>query len=62
MSDLLIERKDIDFNVTGLRVDSVIKLHRLVTIPVNLIRRQLGSISPKQQSEIDKKLKILFGL
>src|SRR5688500_16409551 len=56
-SDMLINSSDIDFKVTGLTVDSVVKIHRLVTIPKNLIKRQLGSTSAKQQSEIEKKLK-----
>ncbi|WP_220273353.1 type II toxin-antitoxin system PemK/MazF family toxin [Pontibacter diazotrophicus] len=32
-SDLLIYKEDNDFYLTGLSVDSVIKLHRMVTIP-----------------------------
>lgn len=62
VSDLLIDRRNDDFKVTGLAVDSVIKLHRLVTIPKNLIKRQLGKTSSNYQSEIEKKLKALFGL
>ena len=61
-SDLLIDKKDKNFKVTGLSVDSVIKLHRLVTIPKSLIKRQLGVLSLNQQTEIDKKLKVLFEL
>lgn len=36
-SDLVINRSDIDFKETGLTVNSVVKLHRLVTIPKILI-------------------------
>jgi len=61
-SDLLIDKKDKNFRVTGLSADSVIKLHRLVTIPKSLIKRQLGVLSSNQQTEIDKKLKALFEL
>lgn len=61
-SDLLVGSRDEDFKTTGLSVDSVIKLHRLVTIPKKLIKRQLGNLSLKHQSGIDKKLKILFDL
>jgi mRNA interferase MazF len=46
-TDLVINGNDSDFKLTGLTVDSVIKLHRLVTIPKNLIKRQLGSTSKK---------------
>ena len=61
-SDLLILRKDYDFKSTGLTVDSVVKLHRIVTIPKNIIKRQLGIIPPNYQAEIEQKLKNLFDL
>ncbi len=61
-SDLLIEKKNENFKITGLSVDSVIKLHRLVTIPKSLIKRQLGILPSNQQAEIDQKLKALFEL
>jgi len=61
-SDLLIDKKNKDFKVTGLSADSVIKLHRLVTIPKSLIKRQLGVLSSNQQTEINKKLKVMFEL
>lgn len=37
-SVLLINKSDNDFHQTGLSVTSVIKLHRLVTIPKSLIK------------------------
>ncbi|WP_162054392.1 type II toxin-antitoxin system PemK/MazF family toxin [Pontibacter pamirensis] len=61
-SDLLINKEDNDLNLTGLSVSSVIKLHRMVTIPKNIIQRQLGIIPQKYQAEIEHKLKALFGL
>jgi len=61
-SDLLIEKKDKNFKSTGLSVDSVIKLHRLVTIPKSLIKRQLGVLPANHQIEIESKLKALFEL
>jgi mRNA interferase MazF len=36
-TELLLEKKESDFRTTGLLVDSVIKLHRMVTIPRGLI-------------------------
>jgi mRNA interferase MazF len=50
------------FHETGLLVDSVLKLHRLTTIPKSLIQRKLGSIPPKLQKEVHDKLKLLFGI
>ncbi|MDX5346550.1 MAG: type II toxin-antitoxin system PemK/MazF family toxin [Hymenobacteraceae bacterium] len=61
-SELLIEKKDKDFKQTGLAVDSVIKLHKLVTIPKQLIKRELGKVSANQLAAINQKLKNLFEL
>ena len=41
-SDIRITRENSDFLKTGLKVDSAIRLHRLVTIPQNLVQRELG--------------------
>jgi|SRR5579872_4069099 len=51
-----------DFTSTGLRVPSVLRLHRLVTITTGLIQRELGKLSLERQEELDKKLALLFGL
>lgn len=61
-TDLIITKSDRDFKTTGLSVDSVIKLHKIVTIPKNLIKRQLGVLSANQQTEVNKHLKVLFDL
>ena len=61
-SDLLIEMKNKDFKSTGLSVNSVVKLHRLVTISKSLIKRQLGVLPPNHQKEIEYKLKTMFEL
>ena len=36
ISDLSLHSTDIDFSQTGLKVDSAIRLHRLITIPKSL--------------------------
>ena len=59
-SDLIIKKdSDNSFN-TGLITDSVIRLHKIVTIPESLIARKLGVINKKLESKIEKKLKNLF--
>lgn len=62
ISDIVIKHDDNDFAITGLAVNSVIRLHRLVTIPKYLIKRQLGELSARQQQEVNSKLKVLFEL
>ena len=50
------------YEKTGLRLPSVLRLHRLMTVATSLIRRELGVLSPDMQTEIDEKLRRLFDL
>jgi len=61
-SDLLILDTDEGFSMTGLALSSVIKLHRLITVPTNLIKRKLGELSPAYQKQLKLKLKEIFAL
>jgi mRNA-degrading endonuclease toxin of MazEF toxin-antitoxin module len=42
--------------------DSVIRLHKIVTIPKNLIKRKLGSINNSVEVEIYLKIRQLFDI
>jgi len=59
-TDIIIEKKDKSFRKTGLTVSSVIRIHKLVTIPKKLIKRNLGQLDEYLQKEVDKKIKKLF--
>ncbi|MBU1821297.1 MAG: type II toxin-antitoxin system PemK/MazF family toxin, partial [Bacteroidetes bacterium] len=61
-SDLNLLQSDTDFPQTGLKVNSAIRLHRLVTIPVHLIQKQLGYLPASRQKLLDEKLRELFDL
>ena len=61
-TDVVLEPQCGDFAATGLRVASVLRLHRLVTLTSSLIRRDLGKLSQSWQDEVDQKLALLFGL
>jgi mRNA interferase MazF len=61
-TDLPISINDKDFKQTGLKVDSAIRLHRLVTIPKYLIQRQLGILPNSYLTILEQKLKDLFEL
>jgi mRNA interferase MazF len=61
-SEISFTKENPGFQDTGLLVDSVLKLHRLTTIPKFLIPRKLGSITPLYQQEVQSKLKLLFGI
>ena len=55
-SDFVIELDSPLSKGTGLTHDSVIRLHKIVTIPKSLIRRKLGVIDTSVEIEIRKKI------
>jgi mRNA interferase MazF len=61
-SDLVLETSQAGFAITGLRVTSTLRLHRLMTVTTALIRRELGELSPRMQAKVADKLRKLFGL
>jgi len=61
-TDFVIDKSDVDFAATGLKVSSTIRLHRLMTIRKSIIQRELGELSATQQMEIDNRLRKLFNL
>ncbi len=61
-SDLIINSTDADFSMTGLRLSSAVRLHRLVTIPTRIIRRQLGVLPASYHADLEQKLRNLFDL
>ena len=61
-TDLVLDPSDADFAVTGLRVASTVRLHRLMTLTTSLIRSELGELSPRLQGEVASRLRKLFGL
>jgi mRNA interferase MazF len=50
------------FRATGLRVHSVLRLHRLITLSTSIIKRELGRFSPHLELEVAEKLSLLFSL
>lgn len=61
-SDIIIDAQDPDFGETGLRVSSVLRLHRLLSVTVDLVQRELGILAPSFADQTEQKLKTLFGL
>ena len=57
-TDIVLEKDE----VTGLKIDSYLRLHKLTTIPYDLIKRQLGQVQSLKKVEIQNKLSQLFGL
>ncbi len=61
-SDIPLLATMVDFSMTGLKVPSAIRLHRLVTIPTNLMHRHLGDLPAGMQRTAEQKLRTMFGL
>jgi mRNA interferase MazF len=61
-TDLALPSTDADFPRTGLHVSSTLRLHRIMTVTVSLIQRELGELSPALQVEVDGRLRKLFSL
>lgn len=61
-TDLRLEPGLQDFASTGLRMPSVLRLHRLLTVPTSVIRRELGVLPSSLQTEVDGRLRRLFRL
>ena len=59
-SDIIIKNHSDKIIGTGLTVDSVIRLHKIVTIPKSLIKRRLGIISKSVVVETKVKIRQLF--
>ena len=61
-TDVVIDAAEPDFRSTGLRVSSVLRLHRLMTVTTSFIQRELGELSAPVRDKVDQGLKILFQL
>jgi mRNA interferase MazF len=61
-SDVKVTPENLDFVTTGLRVPSTIRVHRLLTIPISGILRELGVLSPALQARVEDALRCTFRL
>lgn len=59
-TEILLDNSNKWFIQTGLKVKSVLKLHKLVTIETASIKYKLGRIPDSIHSDINEKLKLLF--
>ena len=59
-TELEINSTEIEWASTGLITKSILKLHKLVSIPKNLILRELGTFPINKTSELNSRLKIIF--
>lgn len=61
-SDLLLDASEPDFSSLGLRASSTLQLHRLMTATTSLMRRELGELPPRMQTDVRSRLRKLLDL
>jgi mRNA interferase MazF len=61
-TDVVFDPRDVDFTATGLRLASVLRLHRVMTVTTSLIQRELGVLPGRLQAQVAEKLTTLFQL
>jgi mRNA interferase MazF len=61
-TDYLIDVSDPEFRTTGLRVASVVRLHKLASVDASILLRRLGRLGPQTQQEVDRLLRAVLGL
>jgi mRNA interferase MazF len=61
-TDLLIDTTHPEFKLTGLRVASVIRLHKLATVEKTILVRRLGKIGTQLQAEVNASLRKVLAL
>ena len=59
-SDIIIKKHSDYISGTGLSVDSVIRLHKIIAIPKGLIKRKLGAVNNTIALETKNKISQLF--
>jgi mRNA interferase MazF len=61
-TDIALPINHPDFRATGLRVNSILRLHRLITLSTAIFQRELGRLSPNLENEVTEKISLLFSL
>lgn len=61
-TDCIVETNHPEFPLTGLRVTSVIRAHKLAAVERSVIVRRLGRVGPQLQKELDRILRTVLGL
>ena len=62
MRSINISSREKEFNRTGLKKESIIKLNKIATLHKTIIRGKIGELPTNKIEELDDKLKYLFEL
>jgi mRNA interferase MazF len=60
--DYTIEESHPEFELTGLRVTSVLRTHKLAAVELDVLVRRLGRLGPELQNELANRLRTILGL
>ena len=61
-SDIRLDVSLPGFDLTGLRISSTLRLHRMMTVARELILRELGELPDDLKAAVDRGLRSLFDL
>lgn len=61
-TDLSVPKKHPEFVLSGLRLTSVIRAHKLVTIERSLVVRRIGRVGPRLQERLNELLRRVLSL
>lgn len=61
-TDFTVDSTHSEFPMTGLRVTSVIRTHKLAAVEQSVIVRRLGHPGPQLPAEVDRNLHMVLGL
>lgn len=60
--DYTVESTHPEFALTGLRVTSVLRMHKLAAVEQSVLIRRLGWLGPQWQAEVARMLRVVLGL
>ena len=61
-TDYTVDATHPEFPLTGLRVTSVLRRHKLATVERAIFARRLGRVGPQLQAAVDSLLRVVVGL
>jgi len=61
-TDVLIKTSHPEFGITGLKMDSIIKLTKIATLHKRLIAGEIGEVGPLIRKEVNKKVVKILSL
>ncbi|WP_107668514.1 type II toxin-antitoxin system PemK/MazF family toxin [Cyanothece sp. BG0011] len=62
LEEFIIKTTDPEFSLTGSKVNSKVRVSRIITIQRNLITRKIGTLGPNFLKELDRVLRVTFKL